>query len=187
MQSLLLQWVQINWVFLQLYFWACTFNVIYLTCWLIIHKLKYPALQHKNDTIHNTVRWHSLKQFNILVILHSSVVSFVVYCMYCMCALPCVNSWPLSGVVVPGALVDDRCLQASLALLEFPCTPQALVKSEQGLHRAWLKDAPLISLVRESVNSLWMTSSGPANQLPSVITLQCVHWSRLISRQQRKT
>lgn len=54
--------------------------------------------------------------------------------------------------------------------VRFPCRPEALVESEPGLHRAWLKDAPLISPVRESVNSLRITSWGAANQLPSVIT-----------------
>lgn len=38
--------------------------------------------------------------------------------------------------------------------VRFPRRPEALVESEPGLYRAWLKDAPLISLVRESVNSL---------------------------------
>lgn len=49
------------------------------------------------------------------------------------------------------------------APVRFPRKPQVLVAPKPGLHRAWLKDASLISLVRESVNSLWMTSSGPAN------------------------
>lgn len=39
---------------------------------------------------------------------------------YCVCTLPCVNSWSVSGVIMPGAFVDDRCLQASLALLDSP-------------------------------------------------------------------
>lgn len=31
---------------------------------------------------------------------------------------PCVKSWAVSGAIVPGALVGDRCLQASMALLD---------------------------------------------------------------------
>lgn len=45
---------------------------------------------------------------------------YVIYSMYCMCAPPRVNSQAVSGVIVPGAFVDDRCLQASLALLDSP-------------------------------------------------------------------
>lgn len=72
----------------------------------------------------------------------------------------CVNSRAVSGVVVPEALLNDRCFPGPA---RFPCTPEALVQSEPGLPQAWLKDAPLISPVRQSVNSLWLTSTGPAN------------------------
>lgn len=88
----------------------------------------------------------------------------------CMRIPPCENSWAVSGVTVPEALLDDRCLQASLARLDSPCTPEAVQELEPGLSQAWLKDPPLISPVSESVNSRWMTSSGPTNRSPSVIT-----------------
>lgn len=42
-----------------------------------------------------------------------------IYVLY-VCPSMCVISWAASGVIVPGAFVDDRCLQTSLALLDFP-------------------------------------------------------------------
>lgn len=89
-------------------------------------------------------------------------VSYVRSCMcelmgsvrcYCVCSAP---GWQVfAGLSGP---------------VRFPCRPEALEEAGSELHRAWLKDAPLISPVRKSVNSLQMTSSGPADQPPSVST-----------------
>lgn len=77
-------------------------------------------------------------------------------------------------VCAMGGGVSARCCfawNASLSgCVRFPRRLQVLVASEPGLHRAWLKDTPLISPVGESVNLLQSTSSGPADWQPSVIT-----------------
>lgn len=97
---------------------------------------------------------------------------FDIQYMCCEYTLLYVNSWPGSGIIVTGTCV------------RFP---------HKGVFReaVWtlwsMCDTSSIPLDRQSVNSLWMTSSGQTNWPPSLIMSQCGHQCRLIRRQHRKT